>query len=212
DDRPLLPPDVLHLVRWAAAHYLAPLGLAVRGALPPGIDLREELRATLTPEGEALLEGAGQRDLLPASQEAGTRTRQWLRAVREGRALRPAQLRALEKRGLVALSVSEAKARVEPPQVELAAAVPGGVPPSRSPRQAEILAWLLARDPAGVPVEELLAAFPGARPQLRKLAARRLVALRTEPAGAARFPDAPWGSAVVRETAAQSAALAELRG
>jgi len=46
DDRPLLPPDVLHLVRWAAAHYLAPLGLAIRGALPPGIDMREELRAT----------------------------------------------------------------------------------------------------------------------------------------------------------------------
>ena len=212
DEQPLLPPDVLRLVRWAAAHYLAPLGLAIRGALPPGIDLREELRATLTQEGEALLAGAQQRMLLPASQEAGTRTRQLLRAVREGRALRPAQLRALEKRGLVALSASEAKARVEPPQVELAAAVPGGVPPSRSPRQAEILVWLLARDPRGVPVEELLAAFPGARPQLKKLAARHLVALRTEPAGATRLADAPWGSAVVRETSAQSAALAELRG
>jgi len=93
DEQPLLPPDVLHLVRWAAAHYLSPLGLAIRGALPPGIDLREELRATLTPEGEALLDGARQRALLPASQEAGTRTRQLLRAVQEGRALRPAQLR-----------------------------------------------------------------------------------------------------------------------
>jgi len=212
DDRPLLPPDVLHLVRWAAAHYLAPLGLAIRGALPPGIDLREELRATLTPEGEALLEGARQRDLLPASQEAGTRTRQLLRAVREGRALRPAQLRALEKRGLVALSASEARPRIHAPQVEIAGAVPGAQPPARSPRQAEVLAWLLARDPAGVPVEELLAAFPRARPQLKKLAARRLVALRSEPAGAARLTDAPWGSAVVRETRAQSAALAELCG
>ncbi len=185
DEEPLLPPDVLHLVRWAAAHYLAPLGLAIRGALPPGIDLREELRATLTPEGEALLDGA-QRTLLPGGQEAVTRTRQLLRAVRDGRALRPAQLRALGKRGLVSLSASEAKPRVQAPQVELAA--------------------------AGVPVEELLAAFPGARPQLKKLAARRLVALRTEPAGPALVLDAPWGSAVVRETAAQSAALAELRG
>ena len=210
DDGPLLPPDVLHLARWAAAHYLAPLGLAVRGALPPGIDLREELRATLTPAGEALLDGA-QRSLLPANQEAATRTRQLLRTVGEGRALRPVQLRALEKRGLVALSASEARPRVQAPQVELAAAVPGAQRPARSPRQAEVLGWLLARDPAGVPVEELLAAFPGARPHLRRLAARRLVALHTEPAGAARFPDAPWGGAVVRETPAQTAALAELR-
>src|SRR5216683_3649328 len=174
DEQPLLPPDVLQLVRWAAAHYLAPLGLAVRVALPPGIDLREELRGALTPDGDALLDGV-QRALLPGGQEAATRTRQLLRAVREGRALRAAQLRALEKRGLVSLSTSEARPRVQAPQVELAAA------------------------------------FPGARPHLRKLAARRLVALRTEPAGAARLPDAPWGSAVVRETAAQSAALVELR-
>jgi primosomal protein N' (replication factor Y) len=210
DEQPLLPPDVLQLVRWAAAHYLAPLGLAVRVALPPGIDLREELRGALTPEGEALLDGV-QRALLPGRQEAATRTRQLLRALREGRVLRPAQLRALEKRGLVTLTASEPRPRVHAPQVELAAAVPGAQPPARSPRQAEVLAWLLARDPVGVPVEELLAAFPGARPHLRKLSARRLVALRTEPAGAARLLDAPWGSAVVRETAAQSAALVELR-
>jgi len=210
DEEPLLPPDVLQLVRWAAAHYLAPLGLAVRVALPPGIDLRQELCAALTPEGEALLEG-GQRSLLPGGREAAARTRQLLRAVRERRALRPVQLRALERRGLVALSVSEPRARVQAPQVEMAAAVPGAQPPARSPRQAEVLAWLLARDPAGVPVEELLAAFPGARPHLRKLAVRRLVSLRSEPAGAVRVADAPWGSAPARETTAQSAALSELR-
>jgi primosomal protein N' (replication factor Y) len=210
DDEPLLPPDVLRLARWAAAHYLAPLGLAVRAALPPGIDLRQELSAVLTPEGEALLEGE-QRTLLPAGREAATRTRQLLRAVREGRALRTAQLRALAKRGLVALSASEPRPRVQAPQVELAAAVPEARPPARSPRQAEVLAWLLARDPAGVPVEELLAAFPGARAHLRKLAARRLVSLRKEPAGAAPIATAPWATLPARETAAQSAALAELR-
>jgi len=66
DENPLLPADVLRLVRWAAAHYLAPLGLAVRGALPPGIDVREELRGELTASGEALLEGP-QRALLAGS-------------------------------------------------------------------------------------------------------------------------------------------------
>ena len=210
DDRPLLPPDVLRLLRWAADHYLAPLGLAVRAALPPGIDLREELSATLTAAGEELLEGP-QRALLPPEKESGTRTRQLLRAVRDGRTLRPAQLRALCGRGLVDLEQAEPRPRLRAPQVELAAAATGAQLPARSPRQAEVLAWLLARDPAGVPVEELLAAFPGARPHLRRLAARGLVELRSAPAGPARLTDAPWGGGPVRETPAQAAALAELR-
>jgi primosomal protein N' (replication factor Y) len=210
DDAPLLAPDVLHLARWAAAHYLTPLGLAVRAALPPGIDLREELHAELTPAGEALLEGA-QRTLLPAEREAASRTRQLLRAVRDGRAVRPPQLRALEKRGLVTLSSSDARPRVRAAQVEVVAAVPDAQAPQRSPKQSAVLAWLLARDPKGVPVEELLAAFPGARPHLRKLAAKRLVVIREEPAGAAALVDAPWGHAGVGATPAQAAALGELR-
>ena len=132
DDEPLVPADVLHLARWAAAHYLAPLGLAIRAALPPGIDLREELRGALTPAGEALLD-RGQAALLPAHRESLSRTRQLLRAVREGRAVRPAQLRVLAKRDLVSLSSSEALPRVRAAQVEIVAAVPGSEPPARSP-------------------------------------------------------------------------------
>ena len=123
--------------------------------------------------------------------------------MRDGRSLRAAQLRALAGRGLVALEQAEARPRLRTPQVELAAAVPGAQPPARSPRQAEVLTWLLARDPAGVPVEELLAAFPGARPHLRKLAARKLIELRSAPAGPTQLPDAPWGGGAVRETLAQ---------
>src|SRR5205823_5521957 len=188
----------------------APLGLAVRAALPPGIDLREELCAELTARGEALLDGV-QRTLLFAEREAASRTRQLLRAVRDGRAVRPAQLRALQKRGLVALSSSDARPRMRAAQVEVVAAAADAQAPARSPKQAAVLAWLLARDPKGVPVEELLAAFPGARPHLRKLAARHLVTIREEPAGATALLDAPWGHGEIRQTAAQTAALTELR-
>jgi len=37
DDAPALTPEVLTLVRWAAAYYRHPLGEALRGALPPGL-------------------------------------------------------------------------------------------------------------------------------------------------------------------------------
>jgi primosomal protein N' (replication factor Y) len=211
DDAPLVTPEVLHLARWAAAHYLAPLGMAIRAALPPGIDLREELRGELTDAGAALLEG-DQPALLPGPRESLSRTRQLLRAVQEGRAVRPAQLRALAKRGLVALSSSDAAPRVRSAQVEIVAAAADAQAPARSPRQAEVLAWLLARDPDGVPVEELLAAFPGARPHLRKLTGRKLVTIRAEPVGAAAVVDAPWGGGSVRATPAQTEALGELRG
>src|SRR5882762_8437160 len=37
DDGPLLTAEIIALARWAAAHYLAPLGPTVKAALPPGI-------------------------------------------------------------------------------------------------------------------------------------------------------------------------------
>src|SRR4051794_12720996 len=68
DDAPLLTAEVIALVRWAAAHYLAPLGPAVKAVLPPGIDVRDAAVPRLTEAGRALLE-QGQLDL-PGQEEA----------------------------------------------------------------------------------------------------------------------------------------------
>ena len=251
DDGPLLNADVIELVRFAAAHYLSPLGPAIKAALPPGLDVREKLSARLTDQGTELLE-RGQLDL--AGQEDATR--RLLRKASSGARLRPAELAALSRRGLVTV----ARAAEEPrgaPEVEMAAAAPGAVPPVRAPKQAALVAWLLARaapepsprssaaegdlrgptnraprDPPGppgsantaardapaasprgrVPVEELLAAFPGSRPQLRKLARDGLVLLSKAKAGASQLPDSPWGTSDHQATPSQAAALAALRG
>jgi len=61
DDAPLLSEEIVALARWAAAHYLAPLGPALKAALPPGMDVRDALVPRLTESGRALLE-AGARD------------------------------------------------------------------------------------------------------------------------------------------------------
>ena len=63
DDAPLLPADVVALARWAAGHYLSPLGPALKATLPPGMDIRDALVPRLTDAGRALLE-AGQLDHL----------------------------------------------------------------------------------------------------------------------------------------------------
>src|ERR1700682_1181923 len=71
DDAPLLPADVVALARWAAGHYLSPLGPALKATLPPGMDIRDALVPRLTEAGRALLD-AGQLDL-PGQEEAARR-------------------------------------------------------------------------------------------------------------------------------------------
>ena len=67
DEGPLVPDDVVKLCRFAAAHYLAPLGLAIRAALPPGREIEEELSAILTEQGRHALDSA-QTELLPSAR------------------------------------------------------------------------------------------------------------------------------------------------
>ena len=155
DDGPLLSPDVLELCRWAAAHYLYPLGPAIKAALPPGIDLRERLAAQLTGKGRAflLLEDAQEReaaaqlgglaDRLPIGErdpgaphrpgahaehgrkEARARTLALLRKIERGDEVSASKLRELARRELVELSAQESRPRTAEPRVELVEAAPG---------------------------------------------------------------------------------------
>ena len=204
DDGPLLTDEVLGLVRWAAAHYLSPLGPAVKAALPPGIDVQEARSARLTEAARSFLAAPGQL-ALPGQEE---RTRALLMKARSGARLTRAQLDALARRGLIEIVRDEAGPRVTVPQVEMAEALPGELP-IRAPKQREVLEWLLARA-APVPVEELLAAFPAARPHLRALVRRGLARTFDAPAGPARIEEAPWGNQHHEGTPAQAAALREL--
>ncbi|MFL5393669.1 MAG: hypothetical protein ACJ79G_12595, partial [Myxococcales bacterium] len=149
DEEPVLPEDVVKLCRFAAAHYLSPLGIAIRTALPPGAEIEEEISAILTEQGRQTLDSA-QIELLPSARNAAQRTSELLRAVADGKPVARIRLRALEKGGLVSLRRVPVSARPGP-EVEIASAVPGARPPAKAPRQAEILEWLLARDPGGVP-------------------------------------------------------------
>jgi len=206
DDGPLLTEDVVALARWAAAHYLSPLGPALKAALPPGIEVRDRLVPRLTEAGHALLEG-GQLDL-PGQEEAERRV---LRKAVSGASASRAVLSALERKGLVTLHREEERPRVAEQKVAMARAAAGASPEAvrKAPRQAELLAWLLARG-GPVPVEELLAAFPKARPQLRALVQRSLASVDHVAAGPTALEDAPWGSQRHDPTPAQASALREL--
>ena len=201
DSGPLLPPDVLELVRWAAAHYVAPLGPAIKAALPPGIDERDEKIPALTLAGRALLE---QGTLVDDPE------RESLSAVAQGKKVAARTVARLEKRGLLAMvQGTGSRARISLKKVEVARAMPGAQAPQRALKQAALLSWLLARE-GQVPVDELLAAFPKARALLRALAQRGLVELGEQDAGPAHVEEAPWGSSDHPATPAQAAALGKL--
>ncbi|MCA1828720.1 MAG: primosomal protein N' [Myxococcales bacterium] len=208
DEAPLLTAEVIALVKWAAAHYLAPLGPAVKATLPPGLDVRDALVPRLTPAGRGALE-QGQLDL--PGQEVSLRRA--LRKAASGARMSKAQLASLSRQGLVELVRAEAPARVGAQLLEVAQAVEGASIDAlkRAPRQSELLAWLLARGQVPVPVEELLVAFPGARPQLKALVARKLAVVSKVAAGPAVLPEAPWGSQRHDPTPAQSEALETLK-
>src|SRR5258705_4749203 len=98
DDAPLLPADAVAVARWAAGHYLSPLGPALNATLPPGMDIRDALVPRLTDAGRALLE-AGQLDL-PGQEEAERRA---LRKVGSGAKLSRAHLAGPPRPGVATL-------------------------------------------------------------------------------------------------------------
>jgi primosomal protein N' (replication factor Y) len=232
DDGPLLTPEVVELCRFAAQHYLYPLGPAVKAALPPGIDLNEQLAARLSAEGKALLDApaeasapeqsalslgvASTPDKDAGRRESAARTRALLRRIERGDQLAADLLRKLVKRGLVELVQGELKARVAEPRVPMAAAAPGAearlAELKRAPRQRELLEYLLARKVA-LPLEEVAAAFPSFRALLKPLVQRALVVLSDVAPGAQGQQDAGgalWGDKRHTGTPAQEAALESL--
>ncbi len=183
-DGPLLPPLSLALARWIAEHYLAPLALAIRAMLPPGLLERLDLVATAT-GGGAPGDDAATAALLDALA-TGPRP---VRALPAGES-RPAvlrRLRTLERAGRVHLEWTLGAAGALPRyerRVRATAAgreVATGSRPADGrplgPRQRALLAELAALDDGDLPAPPL-ATRHGAG-SLAGLARRGLVELAT---------------------------------
>jgi primosomal protein N' (replication factor Y) len=56
DEWPLFDNRMLTFYRWISDYYLYPLGQAIKGGLPPGINLESQQLLSTTPKGRALLE------------------------------------------------------------------------------------------------------------------------------------------------------------
>ncbi len=205
DSAPLLPPDVLRLVRWASSYYRSPPGMMMAAAHPPGLSGRaiRMVRALGRPPGDSPLHAA----LVPG------------RALAVRTLVGPdcdadsvgASLARLEAEGIVETwfesdsmprprKVRMVEPRRSPEQlVKLAEGMR-----RRAPRQAEILVTLAGVDG---PVErgDLLAAAGARASSLRSLLDRGVIGERLAPAPAGRRER--QGSLVDRESASSPPAL-----
>jgi primosomal protein N' (replication factor Y) len=205
DDAPLFDAELLRFLRWAADYYLYPIGGVLRAALPPGLEVDEEVRVALTAAGEAARADPAtplkQRELLEAAA-----------AHPLARVLGRAAVTRAEARGWL---VREARLNdaAAPPAVEYAVAEPAAeaeLPAllKRAPALGAVLEYVCAR--GTVPLEELRAAFPEAAAKLRKLADRGLVRRIAVEAGASAPPDAIWNQPERNLTPEQAQAVQAL--
>ena len=152
DPEPLLDAHLLALTAWTAERYMAPWGLTIRAALPPGMDAGTRLMAVAyaepTPEELAALEPAEAR-VWEALQPAGHANVPTL-ARRLGPEAARAALRGLVRKGFVAVQPEVRPARVKPrteavcwlaDKAEGEARLPALQ--RRAPQQAALLARLL---------------------------------------------------------------------
>ncbi|MCA9666167.1 MAG: primosomal protein N' [Myxococcales bacterium] len=189
DSEPVLPADLLALLRWTARYYLAPLGEVVRAALPPALQAQETELLRITEAGSealaaqsAVLRRPGQ-DLDAKAQALLERLAASARGVtRKTLGATPAQLSRLLERGLVALSVQRRRPAVRKDliieRVEQPAANGGAVDAllGRARRQSQLYSALLAAG-GRARLGMLQGAPSGARALAHKLADKGLVRL-----------------------------------
>jgi primosomal protein N' (replication factor Y) len=152
DPEPLLDAHLLALTAWVAEYYMAPWGLTIRAALPPGMDAGTRLVAVAYadpgPEELAHLDPAEAR-LWEALQASGQADLRGL-VRRFGEETARGALRGLVRRGLVAVQPELRAPRVKPRTEAVCSltdkgAAEAGLPSlqRRAPQQAALLTRLL---------------------------------------------------------------------
>jgi len=169
DPEPVVTQNILRLTKWIAEYYLCPCGIAIKAALPVGIDIVHTTRITLnSSDSENMddsfrtIKGGVQKKLLSILRQHPTIS---LRDIQKkaGKKSLYSSLRALERQGIIQIEQVVKSSKVKPkslqhvtlrqtPEMSLAE-IP--VLAKRAPQQAEILKILTKRFPDDIAIVEL---------------------------------------------------------
>lgn len=197
DPEPVVRPNILRLTRWIADYYLCAWGLAIKAALPAGIDLEHEMQITLNPPPTATTTpndrqpdrpvgmGKVQKRILAILRQQSPITFRELQQ-KIGKKSLHSSLNALEKQGILSITHNIKSGKTRPKVLQHAtlrqspeqtrAALPELQ--KRAPQQAQVLSRLVELFPTDIAVVELRAqgkADP--RPALKALEHKGYVCL-----------------------------------
>ncbi len=190
EPKPLFDPPHLQLFEFLSNYYMVSLADAYRSIIPAAARVESKtvyqlarapdpLRAaTMTDSERALVEALARRPMT---------ARQLTRLDAKGTAM-VAALGALSAEGIVTTrSATRGRRREVAGMIRVRLGEGGDSRPLRGPKQREIVSLLAGAGSSGLTMEEIERAIPGARPIIRALASRGLVALDswTPPASAA---------------------------
>ncbi len=171
DDTPLFPPEMVDFFRWVADYYIHPLGMAIHGALPKGLNPVETRTAAVTETGRAALDRETltplQERLLGRLRRGPLRLRSLKREFGEGVPL--SLIRRLEEKGWVKTGRETRPGSIGAKTERWVTWTGGGLPREElSPARRRILAAVEAR--GAVPARALKAEAKSAPALVRLLA------------------------------------------
>lgn len=180
DETPLFDERMLQFFRWVADYYLAPLGMVIKTALPPGINWESCYHVSLTQEGKKVVEehtphSLPSLDLLQAiDPHQGSPLKTLLKDYP-----RRSLFFSLQKGGLISLETKVREGKTKVKRVTFVEAVPPQCPiEDLKPKEKEILSVL--NEGEKIPLRELQRLVPKPSSALKGLRSRGLVAVEEE--------------------------------
>jgi len=172
-DQQILAPEIQVLIDWIVKYYRAPVGEAIKLALPPGVLSEKEPMFRLTASGREHTPEDGDRPLVVLGSKPMTR-RSW--EAKAQTKIGFGDIRDWEARGLIEV-LAEGRERESVPHVTAVRITPEGAAVDievlkRAPRQRELLSFLRRDDREVVAISELNGTFDNAGAAITQLAKR----------------------------------------
>ena len=181
DHQPLFPPDMVRLFKWMADYYFFPLGLAIKNALPGGLNTRERPALGITAEGHNALKNEilapMERLVLSKLSAAPASPRNLEKTVKEGPST--TLIQHLLKQGWITSVRTLKQDRVRAKMERFVTLVEGSLPDKKlSPARQKIVDQL--REESTLSIGALKKGHPNAPDLVRKMAEAGYVSIASK--------------------------------
>lgn len=197
DDRPLFPKSMIRLFKWIADYYIHPIGEVIQGALPSGLNVRDSVIASVTPEGLKALAGSTtdsvKIDCLARLKSGPLSLKTFIRET--GNSATMSCIRSMEKKGWVTLQRELERPSTKPLTEKHVSLVRSDIPDDRYFAKRKRVIDALATE-GEIPLKKLKELAPGCDSAIRFLSKNNYISISgkrvfRDPFGDSIEPDRP---------------------